>query len=62
MKCYTIGTSSYTPTVPVPLIVMQRIVALSKTAGENTKATIGDLAQHYLDEYMRELEKDIVNW
>ena len=60
MKCYTIGTSSYTPTVPVPLSELQRILALAKTDGVNAKAQIAEIIDGLLKENLNELEKKAV--
>lgn len=48
------------PTVPVPLPVLQHILALTRVAGENTKGKIADEVQGLIDGYTKELESDVV--
>jgi len=49
-----------TPTISVPLPVLQHILALTRVAGENSKGKIADEVRGLIDGYLRNLEKDIV--
>lgn len=48
-----------TPTISVPLPVLQHILALTRVAGENTKGKIADEVQGLIDGYTKELESQI---
>jgi len=49
-----------TPTISVPLPVLQRWLSLAKTDGVNAKSIIAEEVQEQIDGYLRNLEKDIV--
>jgi len=49
-----------TPTISIPLPVLQRWLSLAKTDGVNGKATIAEEVQEQIDGYTKQLESEVV--